>query len=75
MDIYAATKGFLLLFEFDVLSHDSKETFTDGTVTVEAVEVHSSSEKPSPPLNQSPWYVDYLEGLDGPEKSEGRGLL
>jgi len=68
MDIYEATKGFLLLFEFDVLAHNGSDVFDDGSIKVDSVELARNCQKPVLSLNQSPWNVDYLEGFDDPEK-------
>jgi len=70
MDIYEATKGFLLLFEFDVLAPKGTDLLDDGSIKVHSVTLKRNSKKSVPPLKQSEWFVDYLEGLDGPEMAD-----
>lgn len=65
MELYEATKGFILLFDFDVLRHRLEDgDFSDGAVTVRSVELHRSLPSTSAPV-AAEWEGLAEEGRQG----------
>ena len=57
MQLYEATKGFILLFEFDVLEHRLEDgDFSDGAVTVRSILLPRSEDLTAPEV-KSEWEV------------------
>ena len=66
MQLYEATKGFILLFEFDVLEHRLEDgDFSDGAVTVRSILLPRSEDLTAPEV-KSEW-----EGLLEAERQDG----
>ena len=66
MQLYEATKGFILLFEFDVLEHRLEDgDFSDGAVSVKSVHLPRSKDSTAPEV-KAEW-----EGLLEVERQEG----
>ena len=66
MQLYEATKGFILLFEFDVLEHRVEDgEFSDGAVSVRSVLLPRSGDLAAPEVK-----VEW-EGLLEVERQEG----
>ena len=58
MELYQATKGFLTLFEFNVMAHSAEDgVFEDGAVKVEQVKLDRSVNKKCPNLPEN-WKDD-----------------
>jgi ribonuclease Z len=54
MELYQATKGFLTLFEFNVMAHSAEDgVFEDGAVKVEQVKLDRSVNKKCPNLPEN----------------------
>ena len=66
MQLYEATKGFILLFEFEVLEHRLEDgEFSDGAVSVRSVPLPRSEHSTAPEV-KAEW-----EGLLEVERQEG----